>query len=72
MSEDKLPREDEFLLKLTALSKECGIVIGACGCCDSPWLISGQDAANSFGRYIPDPYDIGFEAEPPEIPEFKL
>lgn len=33
----------EFLEKLSALTREYGIVINGCGCCGSPWL---EDMSN--------------------------
>lgn len=33
-----LSPEKQFLRELTKLSKKYGFTIGACGCCDSPWI----------------------------------
>jgi hypothetical protein len=58
MAEDKIPREDEFMEKLIALSKEYGIAIGACGCCGSPWLIETKDIRR-YDNTVPDSIDLG-------------
>ena len=36
MTEDE--RKVAFLIGLAKLTRETGIVIGGCGCCESPWL----------------------------------
>jgi len=40
----------KFLRGLDKLSKECGIKIGGCGCCASPYLrdITEEEAANTY------------------------
>ena len=35
-----MSNREEFLTELSALSRRYGIVIGGCGCCESPWLES--------------------------------
>lgn len=35
-------RKREFMVGLTKLTRETGIIICGCGCCSSPWL-SGED-----------------------------
>ncbi len=49
---------DGFLRALTKLTKRYGIVIGGCGCCDSPWLAVDGKVKGSLQYCIPeDPYD---------------
>lgn len=39
-SEDQ--RKNEFLIGLAKLTRETGIIIGGCGCCDSPFIYDGS------------------------------
>lgn len=32
-------RDEAFIEELTALSKKYRVIIGGCGCCDSPYLV---------------------------------
>ena len=32
-----------FLVELSSLSKDYGIYIGGCGCCESPYLLENPD-----------------------------
>jgi len=38
---------DLFLKDLAALTNKHGILIGGCGCCDSPWI----EETEFFGEY---------------------
>jgi len=37
-------RLEQFLLSLASLFKEHGLLIDACGCCDSPYIIKIEDS----------------------------
>ena len=72
MAEDKIPREDEFMEKLIALSKEYGIAIGACGCCNSPWLVSINDL-RMYDSSIPSWSDLGLSIDQVDpLPPFTM
>lgn len=47
-------KERAFILELTRLAREYGITIGGCGCCGSPWVVSGEDTTNEQAGYICD------------------
>lgn len=40
---------ENFLMELTKLTKTYGIIIGGCGCCGSPYLISVEDETSIAG-----------------------
>lgn len=41
--------ERRFLVGLEKLSRETGVVIAGCGCCDSPFLADDQSFGESAG-----------------------
>lgn len=51
-----MKNQEEFLAELTALSQKYNITIGACGCCDSPWLSEGDEKYPTApdGKYTVD------------------
>ena len=56
MSEAEVTRVTEhkveaFLRELTKLSRKHGIVIGGCGCCESPYIVSMPDAPDAMYRF---------------------
>ena len=60
----KEDREAVFLDELADLSKKYGIVIGSCGCCESPWVLHRCDVGDwkHFGGYTqPDYRELGWE-----------
>lgn len=40
---------ENFLMELTKLTKTYGIIIGGCGCCGSPYLITVEDETSIAG-----------------------
>lgn len=42
---------EDFLKELTILSKKYNITIGACGCCNSPWLNENDKQTNKNGIF---------------------
>jgi len=45
-------RIDNFLNELTALSIKYGIVVEACGCCHSPYLVTIGDEEKDGYKYV--------------------
>lgn len=41
-------RRGAFLRELTVLTQTYGIVIGGCGCCNSPFLIEHNDTSSAY------------------------
>lgn len=63
----KEEREKEFMIGLTKLTRETGIIISGCGCCGSPVLDEADDAA------LNDPdagYGYGYASEVTWISHF--
>jgi hypothetical protein len=56
-------REDAFREELFGLAQKYGITVGACGCCQSPWLIFREEV--DFRRdSLPDVVELGWYKEP--------
>jgi hypothetical protein len=68
----KEPTEEQvaaFTEELTALSKKHGmLVVGACGCCGSPWV----DYIDNCYDSVPDRIDLGLAPKEDPIPPFKM
>lgn len=66
-----------FLEKLNKLTLSCGIVIGGCGCCGSPYLLDrdGNTEINGLQHdeltWIDDHYELKNIYETPEEDEIK-
>jgi hypothetical protein len=41
----------QFILRLTALTREFGIAIGGCGCCGSPYLTEAKNTEDINAGY---------------------
>lgn len=65
MSCEPLPQEEEFMQELIALCKKYQIAIGACGCCESPWLV-GPKEMYTCGGCIPNPQALDIEEPAPD------
>ena len=52
------PKELEFLLELTALTRKHGISIGGCGCCGSPSLEKADVSDERAGYKIEEGWEI--------------
>ena len=48
---DRSDRVREFILGLTELTRKTGIVIGGCGCCDSPYVEWREGTGNKKAGY---------------------
>ena len=68
MKEPTQDQIDAFMAELIPISKKHGLVIGACGCCGSPWVEFIEEAHHS----IPDRIDLGLEPKEDPITPFKL
>lgn len=54
MSYEGREKLHEFLVELRDLCGRYGYKIGGCGCCDSPWLVVGEDAPIDVGNLSAD------------------
>ena len=61
MSAELEDKEIEFILKLAALTREYGIAIGGCGCCESPWLDAKADVSDPRAGYKYDNEAYGLQ-----------
>lgn len=50
MNENKINNLESFIAELTELSKKHDLVIGGCGCCDSPWIESNNENVGKMGN----------------------
>lgn len=52
------PNLDSFLEELTALTRKYNLIVGACGCCSSPWisepLIGEASTSDPEAKYFID------------------
>lgn len=61
-----------FMAELLPLARRHGIVIGACGCCGSPWLVT-IESIRQGDCTIPDSIDLNLSIDQLDpLPEFKM
>ncbi len=45
------PEQKTFMDGLLKLTRETGLIIGGCGCCNSPWLAPPYEGQDIKGKY---------------------
>ncbi len=55
MTADMETRRQAFLTELRDLTLKHNVIIGACGCCNSPWLVFDADTINEQSYYESSP-----------------